>query len=85
MGKKTAWRTACIEVEVDLSDFDAEDLADELRTRGYIVIPDEGMGEGVKDAGWLWRRGDYVDALIQLARETGEDAFLNWPRELEGR
>ena len=57
-----------VEVEVDLSDFDTEDLLDELEIRGSMPadVPDD--SKDLVEAIWLRRRNgqDYDHLLEQL-------------------
>jgi hypothetical protein len=57
------------EVEVDLSDFDTEDLLDELEIRGSLPADVPGDSKDLVEAIWLRRRNgknydDLVDKLI---------------------
>lgn len=57
------------EVEVDLSDFDTEDLLDELDSRGSLPPDVSGDSKDLVEAIWLRRRNgknydDLVDKLI---------------------
>jgi hypothetical protein len=57
------------EVEVDLSDFDTEDLLDELDSRGSLPADVPGDSKDLVEAIWLRRRNgknydDLVDKLI---------------------
>jgi len=57
------------EVEVDLSDFDTEDLLDELDSRGSLPADMPGDSKDLVEAIWLRRRNgknydDLVDKLI---------------------
>jgi hypothetical protein len=57
------------EVEVDLSDFETEDLLDELEIRGSLPADVPGDSKDLVEAIWLRRRNgknydDLVDKLI---------------------
>ncbi|MDB4318331.1 hypothetical protein N9972_01145 [bacterium] len=57
------------EVEVDLSDFDTQDLLDELDSRGSLPADVPGDSKDLVEAIWLRRRNgknydDLVDKLI---------------------
>ena len=56
------------EVEVDLSDFDTEDLLDELDSRGSLPPDVPGDSKDLLEAIWLRRRNgkDYDQLLDQL-------------------
>jgi hypothetical protein len=56
------------EVEVDLSDFDTEDLLDELDSRGSLPPDVPGDSKELLEAIWLRRRNgqDYDHLLEQL-------------------
>ena len=50
--------------DIDLEDFDSDDLADELRHRGYTVwkVPELSM----EDVIWRYKTGYIEDALLLL-------------------
>jgi hypothetical protein len=50
--------------DIDLEDFDADDLADELRVRGYIVSKNE--EPSMEDVIWRYKTGYIKDAMIEL-------------------
>jgi len=56
-----------VEVDVDLSDFDTDDLIEELESRGSAVM-DYGDGKEILETIWLKRRQgrDYQSELEQL-------------------
>jgi hypothetical protein len=56
-----------VEVDVDLSDFETDDLIEELESRGSAVM-DYGDGKEILEAIWLKRRQgrDYQTELEQL-------------------
>lgn len=64
--------TTEVDVDVDLSDFDTDDLIEELESRGSAGMSDSGMSEGhgkeLLEAIWLKRRvgRDYQTELEQL-------------------
>jgi hypothetical protein len=56
-----------VEVDVDLGDFDTDDLLEELELRG--LLPVEGDSKGLVEAIWMKRRmgnNDYQQELDQL-------------------
>jgi hypothetical protein len=57
-----------VEVDVDLGDFDTEDLIEELESRGAGVEPGFGDGKELLEQIWLKRRSgqDYQSDLDQL-------------------
>lgn len=61
------YKTVYTEVDVDLSDFDTEDLIEELELRGSGTV-DYGDGKELLNAIWLKRRlgQDYQTELNQL-------------------
>lgn len=50
--------------DIDLEDFDSDDLADELRVRGYTVI--EKSEPSMQDVIWRYKTGYIKDAMIEL-------------------
>jgi hypothetical protein len=70
-----ATRTVETVVEVDLDDFEDEELVDELEARGYTVVKSAENGDQrsaiIDDAAWRLQRGDVEDALHILARTLG--------------
>jgi hypothetical protein len=56
-----------VEVDVDLSDFETDDLIEELESRGSAVM-DYGDGKEILETIWLKRRQgrDYQSELEQL-------------------
>ena len=56
------------EVEVDLEEWDDEELIKEIKMRGYKVDEPEDLVE----AEWRWHRGDKKETLILLEREFPE-------------
>ena len=58
-----------VEVDVDLGDFDTEDLLDELESRGGLPADSPGNTKELLEAIWLKRRmgrTDYHQELDQL-------------------
>ena len=58
-----------VEVDVELTDFDTEDLIDELESRGSLPTEGDVDAKGLVHAIWLKRRlgnHDYQDELDQL-------------------
>ena len=62
-----------VEVEVDISDFDTEDLLDELASRSSLPLEEDFYGKGLLEAIWMKRRNgnnDYQQELDQLIYEV---------------
>jgi len=58
-----------VEVDVDLSDFDTDDLLEELEDRGALPADSQGDAKGLLEAIWMKRRmgrTDYQTELDQL-------------------
>ena len=58
-----------VEVDVDLGDFDTEDLLDELESRGALPADSQGDAKEILQSIWLKRRlgrTDYQTELDQL-------------------
>ena len=57
-----------VEVDVDLSDFETDDLIEELESRGAGVEPEFGDGKEILETIWIKRRQgrDYQTELEQL-------------------
>jgi hypothetical protein len=58
-----------VEVDVDISEFDTEDLLDELAARGSLPIEEDFHGKELLEAIWLKRRNgnnNYQEELDQL-------------------
>ena len=57
-----------VEVEVDLTDFETEDLLDELESRGSLPADVPGDSKDLVEAIWLRRRNgqDYDDLVDKL-------------------
>jgi len=65
------YKTICteVEVDVDLGDFDTEDLREELESRGELHVDHGGNATELLQAIWLKRRvgrTDYQQELDQL-------------------
>ena len=63
------YRTVTAEVEVELSDFDTDDLIEELESRGSLPPEANGDAKELVEAIWLKRRlgnHDYQTELDQL-------------------
>lgn len=60
-------------VDVDLDDFDDEDLAEELESRGYMVSEKNAEPElDIVSIEQYWNRGDKKEALLLLERKFPE-------------
>ena len=60
-------------VDIDLDDFDDEDLAEELESRGYMVSEKNAEPElDIVSIEQYWNRGDKKEALILLERKFPE-------------
>jgi len=61
-----------VEVDVDLSDFDEEELANELEYRGYIVFKNDRPKDELIESIYLKRRlgQDYQAELDKLIYQT---------------
>lgn len=60
-------------VDVDLGDFEDEDLAEELQSRGYMVSEKNAELEvDIVSIEQYWNRGDKKEALILLERKFPE-------------
>jgi len=55
-----------VEVDVDLSDFDTDDLLDELASRGSLPVEHGGDATELLQAIWLKRRVGRVDYQTEL-------------------
>ena len=55
-----------VEVDVDLSDFDTEDLREELESRGELPVEHGGDATELLTAIWLKRRMGRVDYQTEL-------------------
>lgn len=58
-------------VDVDLDDFDDEDLAEELESRGYMVS-EKNAELDIVSIEQYWNRGDKKEALFLLERKFPE-------------
>lgn len=61
------------DVEVELDDFDTDDLIEEIENRGFIVLSEEkkhinALDNGMDDVIWRFQRGYIEDAMILLER-----------------
>jgi hypothetical protein len=65
-----------VEVDVDLDDFEDDDLIDELESRGYTVAKNEDdnadSNPSLLNAIDWFKRGDVSEALIYLERAVPE-------------
>lgn len=64
----TTYRDVTVEVDIDLDDFDDEDLIEELEARGYQVSREP----EVISAEHYWNQGNHKEALIMLERQFPE-------------
>jgi len=55
-----------VEVDVDLSDFDTEDLLDELESRGALPVDNTYDAKDMLTAIWLKRRMGRTDYQMEL-------------------
>ena len=62
------------EVECDISDFDDDDLIDEIESRGYTVLMEdqEDQHPEIKEAIWRYKNGYIEDAVLLLERRFPE-------------
>ena len=62
------YKTIYTEVEVDISEFETEDLLDELESRGSLPADVPGDSKDLVEAIWLRRRNgqDYDDLVDKL-------------------
>ena len=62
-----------VEVDVDISEFDTEDLLDELASRGSLPMEEDFHGKELLEKIWLKRRQgnhDYQEELDRLIYEV---------------
>lgn len=60
-------------VDVDLDDFEDEDLSEELQSRGYMVSEKNAELElDIVSIEQYWNRGDKKEALVLLERKFPE-------------
>lgn len=60
-------------VDVDLDDFEDEDLAEELQSRGYMVSEKNAQLElDIVSIEQYWNQGNHKEALILLERKFPE-------------
>lgn len=55
--------------DVDLDEFDDDDLIEELENRGYTVTKNPTVEEDFVDVEWYIERGNLKEALIHLERK----------------
>ena len=55
-----------VEVDVDLSDFDTDDLLEELESRGALPADSQGDAQELLQSIWLKRRVGRVDYQTEL-------------------
>ena len=62
------------EVEVDIDDFDDDDLIEEIESRGYKVLMEdqEDQQPEIQEAIWRYKNGYIEDAMILLERRFPE-------------
>ena len=67
-----------VEVDVQLDDFDSDDLIDEIESRGYTVFGGKDADkikktdEAMQEIFWRFKRGYIEDAMILLERQYPE-------------
>jgi hypothetical protein len=64
-----AYFTQTVEVDVDLDEFDDEEIIDYMECRGYIVTKDAAADACFVDVAWHIQRGELKEALILLERQ----------------
>lgn len=57
-------------VDVEMDEFDDDDLVDELESRGYTVTKDPVAEACFVDIEWHVQRGELKEALILLERQV---------------
>jgi hypothetical protein len=67
-----AYFTQTVEVDVDLNDFDDEEIIEYMESRGYTVTKDPAAETNLTDVIWNIERGNLKEALILLERELPE-------------
>ena len=67
-----AYFTQTVEVDVDIDEFDDEEIIDYMKCRGYTVTRDPAADASFVDVVWNIERGNLKEALIQLEREVPE-------------
>lgn len=65
-----AYFTQTVEVDVDLDEFDDEEIIDYMECRGYTVTKNPAADASFVDVVWNIERGNLKEALIQLEREV---------------
>jgi hypothetical protein len=64
-----AYFTQTVEVDVDLDEFDDEEIIDYMECRGYTVTRDSAADASFVDVVWNIQRGELKEALILLERQ----------------
>lgn len=59
-------------VDVEMDEFDVDDLIDELESRGYTVLKDPIAEADFVNVEWHVQRGELKEALILLERQVPE-------------
>ena len=67
-----AYFTQTVEVDVDIDEFDDEEIIDYMECRGYTVTRDPAADACFVDVAWHVQRGDLKEALILLERQVPE-------------
>ena len=67
-----AYFTQTVEIDVELDEFDDEEIIDYMICRGYTVTRDPAADASFVDVVWNIERGNLKEALIQLEREVPE-------------
>jgi hypothetical protein len=67
-------KTIYTEVEIDLDEFDDDDLITELETRGYKVLMEnqEDEDDDIQEMIWCYKNGKIEDAMVLLERRFPE-------------
>lgn len=60
--------TETVEIDVNPSDFEDDELIEELESRGYNIEKEPNL----INAAWYWQRGQKKEALILIEREVSE-------------
>jgi hypothetical protein len=61
--------TQTVEIDVELDEFDDEEIIDYIENRGYTVTKDPAADACFVDVVWNIERGNLKEALILLERE----------------
>jgi hypothetical protein len=64
-----AYFTQTVEVDVDLDDFDDDEIIEYVESLGYTVTKDPAADANFTDVIWNIERGNLKEALILLERE----------------